>query len=126
MKRWIKIFLCLFSCSTWAWEIKQKKGDYFLSNQAQDYAIFVDIGKPKFLNVKQLNADTKLVIHQAGEVGTSSLAVVKRCLVFKHNKYVDNVIYSVTKQGKNIGTKWQISDKKVELYDLRTGRKWTF
>ena len=120
-----------FSVATHAdekWHVERIKHDFYLINKDDKYKIDFDVGTPRFVREEQLNKRFKVVIYFSGDVGTSTIISVHRCLLFDGDKYIANVPYSYGYKGTEdfLGPTWKVSDDKIEIIDNETGQKWAF
>lgn len=129
MKGFLILLLSFHVLAADSWKVEKINDNFFLkkSNGAK-YDIAFDAGEPQFVEEKQLNKNYSVVIYQSGEVGTSKIISVKRCLLFKKGKFLANLPfeYQDKKTKETMGPEWSIQEDKVEVKDLNTGRVWSF
>lgn len=111
-----------------SWRVHYIDKHFYLIKQEQKFKIDFDVGTPKFVREEQLNKRFKAVIYFSGDVGTSTLISIHRCLLFDGDEYLANVPYSYGYKGSEdfLGPTWNISEDKIEIIDDESGRKWSF
>lgn len=128
MKLLITILFILNTAIAAEWKITKHKRFFFLEKGKEKYALDVDLGTPKFLEEKKLNDNFTVLIYKSGELGTQTVTVVERCLLFKKGKFVGNVPYRYYRKGteEKLGPEWKVSKDKIVINDQDENKSWSF
>ena len=121
--------ICIGTAFCEEWIITKKGNFFFLKKGTRQYAIDFDQGRPTFVKEKKLNENYSVVIYKSGELGTKTLTVIERCLVFKNGTYQDNIPYRYYTKGqrdKPYGVTWKVEKDQLLVTDSEMNERWSF